>query len=60
MDTELFTDDPRSFAMELVSNDLVAADDIILVLLKYMSHDDVREALRINDLAPDDLGLDED
>ena len=60
MDTELFTDDPRSFAMELVSNGLVAADDIILVLLKYMSHDDVREALRINDLAPDDLGLDED
>ena len=60
MDTELFTDDPRSFAMELVSNGLVAADDIILVLLKYMSHDDVREALWINDLAPDDLGLDED
>ena len=47
-----FERDPRSFALELVENGLVGADHLLLCALKYMSHDDVREMLDMNELSP--------
>ncbi len=52
MDTE-WIDEPRDYALELVDNGLVDADHMNLILLKYMSHDDVRGALEANELDPD-------
>ena len=52
MFTELFQSDPRSFAMELVSNQLVSADHLLLCALKYLSHDDCRDMLDCNELSP--------
>ena len=47
-----FDKDPRSFALELVQNQLVSADHLLLCALKYMSHDDVRDMLDCNELSP--------
>lgn len=51
-DKQLFQRDPRSFAIELVEEGLVSSDTMISLLLGYMSHDDVREALDANELSP--------
>ena len=48
----LFDSDPRSFALELVENQLVSADHLLLCALKYLSHDDCREMLDMNELSP--------
>ena len=48
---ELFKDDPRDYALELVE-DGFDASDILLGALKFMSHDDVREMLDANELSP--------
>lgn len=45
-------DDPRGYAVELVDQGMVSADTMILALLNYMSHDEVREALDANALSP--------
>ena len=45
-------DDPRSYAIRLVDEDMVSADTMILALLEYMSHDEVRGALDANELSP--------
>lgn len=50
-DPKLFQTDPRAYALELVDEG-VSADTMITVLLKWMSHDDVREALDVNELSP--------
>ena len=47
-----FESDPRSYALEMVENGLVNADHLLLCALKYMSHDDVRDMLHANELAP--------
>ena len=47
-----FQNSPRDFALELVENGLTSADHLALCCLKYMSHDDVRDMLRVNDLSP--------
>ena len=52
MDKELFKRDPRDFALQLVEEGLVDKDTMILALLKYMSHDDVRGALDANEMSP--------
>lgn len=50
MNADLFNSDPRSFALELVENQLSSADH--LCCLKYMSTDDVRDMLDSNELSP--------
>ena len=52
MDKEQFQSDPQDYALEMVEIGLVSADHLLLCALKYMSHDDVREMLDINDLSP--------
>ncbi len=52
MNADLFNSDPRSFALELVENQLSSADHLLLCCLKYMSTDDVRDMLDSNELSP--------
>jgi len=56
---ELFKNDPRDYALELVE-DGFDASDILLGALKFMSHDDVREMLDANELSPRFLDADEE
>jgi hypothetical protein len=51
MNQKLFDTDPRCYALELLDNG-VLADHLLLCALKYMSHDDVREMLDMNELSP--------
>lgn len=63
MDKELFKRDPRSYALGLVEDGVVDPNTMITALLKYMSCDDVREALDANEMSPrfdPDAGDDED
>ena len=57
--TELFKNDPRDYALELVE-DGFDANDILIGALKFMSHDDVREMLDANELSPRFLDEDEE
>jgi len=52
MDEQQFNTNPRDFALELVDSGMVEADHLLLCALKYMSHDDVREMLDMNELSP--------
>jgi hypothetical protein len=52
MNAKLFQSDPRSYAIDLCADGMVDKDTMILALLKYMSTDDVREALDANELSP--------
>ena len=52
MDKKLFRSDPRGYALQMVEDGLVSADTMLLCMLKYMSHDDVRGALDANELSP--------
>ena len=51
-DQALFDNDPRDYAIELVESGRVSSEYMILALLKYMSHDDVRGAMDANELSP--------
>lgn len=52
MNQELFNLDPRKFALEMVSNGLVTAENLLICCLKYMSHNDVRDMLDSNEFSP--------
>ena len=52
MNKELFRKDPRDYALQMVSDGLVSADNMLLAMLLYMSHDDVRGALDANEMSP--------
>lgn len=52
MNEKLFKSDPRDYALQLVEEGYVTADDMLIVLLKAMSHDDVRWALDANEMSP--------
>ena len=52
MDKDLFKNDPRGYAIDLVESGMVSTDTMIIALLKWMSCDDVREALDANELSP--------
>jgi hypothetical protein len=52
MDKQLFNTEPRAFALDLVDLGMVEADHLLLCALKYMSHDDVRKMLDMNELSP--------
>ena len=53
MDKDLFDDDPRDYALELVESGAADLETLVIGLLKYLSHDDVRDMLEANELAPD-------
>lgn len=52
MDEKLFQRDPRGYAYALVEEGLVSADTMLTACLRYLSHDDVREMLDMNELSP--------
>lgn len=52
MDKELFKTDPRSYAIALVEDHGVSAITLLTACLKYLSTDDVREMLDMNELSP--------
>ena len=52
MDNKLYQRDPRDFALSMVEDGLVSAHQMLLAMLQYMSHDDVRGALDANELSP--------
>jgi hypothetical protein len=49
---ELYKDDPRSYASELVPSGVCTAQSLILACISYMSHDDIRDMLDLNELSP--------
>jgi hypothetical protein len=51
-DKELYDSNPRDFALKMVEDGLVDHAELLIALLKYMSHDDVRGALDANELSP--------
>ena len=52
-DEQTFRDDPRDYALEMVEEGLVSPETMLIALLKYLSHDDVREMLSMNGLDPE-------
>jgi len=51
MDRELFKQDPRSYALELVEQGF-SAERLLEACLVYMSYDEVRDMLDANELSP--------
>lgn len=51
MTNDLFINDPRSYALELLYVG-VNAEMLLSAALKYMSNDDVRNMLDMNELSP--------
>lgn len=51
-DSEQFDLDPRSFALDLVESGMVSREYLLNACLSYLSHDDVREMLDMNELSP--------
>ena len=45
--------DYRDQIIELIEDGYITADHAVLMLVKYMSQDDVRECLRINEILND-------
>lgn len=52
MNEREFNRDPRAYALNMVESGLVSADDMLLNAVVYMSHDDVRGMLDVNELSP--------
>ena len=52
MNKELFDENPRAFALDLVEQGLVSAAGLLLAALKFMSHSDVQSMLDANELSP--------
>ena len=52
MSEKQFNENPRAYALDMVENGLVSADDMLLNALVYMSHDDVKGMLDANELSP--------
>ena len=52
MNKKQFQENPRDYVADMVESGLVSADDLLLMALKYMSHDDVRGMLDANELSP--------
>lgn len=50
-DKRLFQTDPRGYALELVEEG-VSVDTLLTACLKYLSHDDCRDMLDMNELSP--------
>ena len=39
--------------LEMIDNEIIDRDYVIMACLKYMSEDDVREMMEINEIVPD-------
>lgn len=52
MNEQLFKTNPRDYALQMVSDGLVAPEAMIQALLAQMSHNDIRCALDANELSP--------
>jgi hypothetical protein len=50
--SEDFTTDPRSYAIELVEEGVISAEQMVQILVGAMSTDAVREALDANEVSP--------
>lgn len=51
-DAKQFQRNPRAYALDLVEQGLVSAEDLLSAALSYMSYDDVRDMLDANELSP--------
>lgn len=51
-DAKEFQRNPRAYALDLVEQGLVTAENMLSYALSYMSHDDVRDMLDANELSP--------
>jgi hypothetical protein len=51
-DKELYDSNPRDFALKMVEDGLVDHMDLLIALVKYMSHYDLQSALDANELSP--------
>jgi hypothetical protein len=49
---EEFSSDPRSYAFELISSGVCTAETLAIACLAYMSHDEIRDVLDLNELSP--------
>lgn len=52
MKAELFRTNPRDYVLSLIEDGVQTADHLLLCCLKYLSHDDCREMLDMNELSP--------
>ena len=51
-DTEDFEGNPREFALELVDVGVVTDEQLLQCALKFMSYDNIRDMLDVNELSP--------
>lgn len=51
-DNKYFEQDPRAYALQLLSDGLVDAETLLTCALQYMSTDDVKGMLDANELSP--------
>ena len=49
---ELYENDPRDYALMMVEDGLITSADLAMMLVKYMSHDDVKDCLDANEISP--------
>ena len=49
---EMFQSNPREYAMELIDEGAVTPRNMVLALLKAMSHSEIRDALDANEYSP--------
>jgi hypothetical protein len=52
---EQFENDPRGYAKSLLSEDMINSEDFVTAVLSYMSTDEVRNMLQINEWGPDTI-----
>ena len=52
MDYDTFQSDPRDYIIDLLDSGRVSHKTLVIVFLKYLSHEEVREALDLNELSP--------
>jgi hypothetical protein len=56
----LYEKKPRHYALELVIDGIVTAQDLLTMCLNAMSHDEVKEMLDANELSPRFLNDDDE
>ena len=49
---DLYENDPRDYALMMVEDGLISSADLAMMLVKYMSSDDVKDCLDANELSP--------
>jgi len=49
---ERFEDNPREYVARLILDNSITNDEMVLVLLKAMSLEDIKQALDANELSP--------